>query len=781
MATIEIDGKTFDVENGKMIIEVADEAGIPIPRFCYHKKLSVAANCRMCLVEIENSKKTVPACATPISNGMKVFTKSAAALKSQQAVMEFLLINHPLDCPICDQGGECELQDVSMGYGEDHSEFGEHKRSVNSQNLGPLIETEMTRCIHCTRCVRFGEEIAGLREMGAPFRGEDVKIGTYVETSIRSEVSGNIIDLCPVGALTSKPYRYTARAWELEQKESIAPHDCLGSNLHVHTRRGKLMRVIPKDSELINETWLSDRDRFSYTGLHSQKRLGHPMVKQKGKWKVVDWSIALNLVASKLGEVLEHQGPEKVAAFASPSSTVEELYILQKWMRQLKVNNLDHRLRQQDFTLDASGCADINNSLNYSDIDNQKAILLLGTHIQREVPLAATRLRKAFLNGAKIASINISNYQSPFVVDVAINAEPLAFENHLLAIIHALKLDLANAPEGFKKLITDSKSDDKHQAIATMLTEDQSVIITGAIFENHPRFSQLRACLEWLNANSAIKWIHLPQAANSKGAWVTGFVPHLGAKGHAIDKKGLSVADCINSQIKAVILHGIEPAHDFANSVKAKKAISNSDFVLAITSFDTDDLRQHADIMLPMAAFSETSGTFINLDNTWQSFEGAARPYEQARPAWKIYRVLANLSHAVGFDYVSSQAILDELKALNQEKSASAQASLPVEFVKTTTDLIGVSEIALYGVDMLVRHASPLQASGAADPIKIKLHPTLAEKYGLNDKVTVSCNNNAITLPLDLDDGLHENVVLLPAVGCYENILGGLCEVVSIS
>lgn len=781
MATVEIDGKTFEVENGKMIIEVADEAGIPIPRFCYHKKLSVAANCRMCLVEIENSKKTVPACATPISNGMKVFTKSAAALKSQQAVMEFLLINHPLDCPICDQGGECELQDVSMGYGEDHSDFGEHKRSVNSQNLGPLIETEMTRCIHCTRCVRFGEEIAGLRELGAPFRGEDVKIGTYVETSIRSEVSGNIIDLCPVGALTSKPYRYTARSWELEQKESVAPHDCLGSNVHVHTRRGKLMRVIPKDCESINETWISDRDRFSYTGLYSEKRLGHPMVKQNGEWKAVDWSIALNLVASRLGEVLAHHGPENVAAFASPSASVEELYILQKWFRQLKVNNLDHRLRQQDFSLDALGCGFAQNNLDYAELDDQKSIFLLGTHLHREVPLAATRVRKAYLNGARIASLNVSDYQSPFSVELAIKAEPFAFEYHLLAIMNALKLDLSNVPEDFKKLIKDIKLDDKHLAIAQMLEDEKSVIITGAMFENHPRFSQLKACLDWLTSQTTIKWIHLPQGANSLGAWAAGFVPHLGPKGLSLEQKGRAVADCLDDKLKAVILHGVEPSHDFSKGQHAKKAIMNAEFVVAVTSFDTDDLREVADVMLPMAAFSETSGTIVNLNNNWQSFEGAARPYEQSRPAWKIYRVLANLSHAAGFDYVSSKEILDELQALQQHEYVSAQSALPTELLESTQDLIGVSEVALYGVDMLVRHAIPLQDSAAADTNKIVLHPKLAEKHSLNDKVTVSCNNNEITLPLELDDRLTENVVLLPSAGCYENILGAMCGKVSIN
>ena len=349
MAKIEIDGKSFDVENGKMIIEVADEMGIHIPRFCYHKKLSVAANCRMCLVGVENSRKTVPACATPITDGMKVYTKSPEAIRSQQAVMDFLLINHPLDCPICDQGGECELQDVSMGYGHDESNYNETKRSVDDGDIGPLIETEMIRCIHCTRCVRFGEEISGVREMGATGRGEHMQIGTYIKHSITSEVSGNIIDLCPVGALTSKPYRYTARSWELSQHDGVAPHDCLGSNVYLHVRRNELMRTVPKENAVINEMWLSDRDRFSYLGLKHTDRAAQPMIKRAGQWETVDWETALTFAADGMKRVIKQHGPEQFAAFSNESSTLEEHYLLQNLMRALGVNNLDHRLKQRDF------------------------------------------------------------------------------------------------------------------------------------------------------------------------------------------------------------------------------------------------------------------------------------------------------------------------------------------------------------------------------------------------------------------------------------------------
>lgn len=381
MATIEIDGKTFEVENGKTIIEVADDAGIHIPRFCYHKKLSVAANCRMCLVEVENGRKPVPACATPITNGMKVFTKSEEALHSQKVVMEFLLINHPLDCPICDQGGECELQDVSMGFGADETSYTESKRAVEDDNLGTLIATEMTRCIHCTRCVRFGDEVAGVRELGATGRGEKMQIGTYVQHSMTSEVSANIIDLCPVGALTSKPYRFTARPWELVQHDSLAPHDCLGSNIYVHTRNNKLMRVVPKENEQLNETWISDRDRFSYLGLNATSRAGKPQIKRNGLWETVDWETALKFTADGLSRVIKQNGPEQVAAFASSSASTEELYLLQKLMRELGVNNLDHRLQQVDFSDQEVQTITPESTIAYADIEKQNTLLVIGCNI----------------------------------------------------------------------------------------------------------------------------------------------------------------------------------------------------------------------------------------------------------------------------------------------------------------------------------------------------------------------------------------------------------------
>lgn len=753
MATIEIDGKTFEAENGKMIIEVADEAGIHIPRFCYHKKLSVAANCRMCLVEIENSKKTVPACATPISQGMKVYTQSQAAIKSQKAVMEFLLINHPLDCPICDQGGECELQDVSMGYGASDGDYQDTKRSVNDKSLGSLVETEMTRCIHCTRCVRFGEEIAGLREMGAPFRGENVQIGTFVEKSIRSEISGNIIDLCPVGALTSKPYRYSARSWELQQKSGISAFDCLGSHIYLHTRRGKLMRVVPKECETINETWISDRDRFAYTGIYHPNRLGLPMIKQKGKWKTVDWSDALNFAASRLGEVLAKYGNEAVAAFASSSATTEEFYILQKWMRALGIQNIDHRIKQTDFNLDDQLCGNIKNSLNYADIENQAGILLFATQLQREIPLAATRVRKAFLNGSKIMSLNAIHHPYTFKLDAEILASPLNFEQELGAIMLALGLK--------HECLKGVNETEQHKLIASNLTQDKGLIITGSDLETHPRYHVLRAMLETIVRESSIRWIHLSSGANTQGAWKAGFVPKIGPNGEAVSAEGMNVTQSLKSELKAYLLHGIEPSYDFENPELARKAMQNAELVIAVTAFKTDDLLSCADILLPMATFGETSGTFINIDGFAQSFEGAAMPYEQARPAWKIYRVLANLSHCDGFDYISSEEIKVEVFANAEEKSSNT-IDLPKKLEKADKELVLVKHASLYSDDILLRHAIPLQESASADTLALRVHPDLVKDLNLASEVTVTWADNQLKLPLLVDENINHQVVSLP-------------------
>ena len=760
MATIEIDGKTFEVENGKMIIEVADDAGIYIPRFCYHKKLSVAANCRMCLVEVEGGRKPVPACATPITNGMKVLTKSEEALRSQQAVMEFLLINHPLDCPICDQGGECELQDVSMGFGNDASEYVETKRSVEDDNLGSLISTEMTRCIHCTRCVRFGAEIAGLREMGATGRGEKVQIGTYVQHSITSEVSGNIIDLCPVGALTSKPARFTARAWELKQYEGVAPHDCLGSNVYMHVRRDRLMRVVPRENESINETWLSDRDRFSYLGLNSEHRASQPKIKTNGQWQTVDWPTALKFAAEGISRIIKQHGPEQFAALASPSSTLEELYLLQKLMRELGVNNLDHRIHQTDFSDQANLPQVSTNTLKYDELERQQHILLIGCNIDREIPLAGVRVRKAQVNGARIYAINPVDYDFHFEVAHKSIVSPQDFPLHLARLVLALVEDPSQLSEDMQRLVLGLQVDDTLREMAAGLKQPGAVLVTGALFENHPHASLLRALLHEIERLSGASCIKFTSGANAAGAQLVGMLPHRNANGKEVSPAGLDIQSSLAARLKGYFLLGVEPGFDFDNPWQARQAMLGSEFVVMLSPFQHESMLDYVDVLLPVAPYAETSGTYINIDNTWQTVAGSCPPHGESRPAWKVLRVLANLLHCTHFDYTSSEEVLSEIKALQGMTSASRYVPVyPESLPDGHQPLVRVGEWPLYRIDSLVRYSGALQACAAADTACIRIHPETASRLKLDDAATVSQGDIEITLPLKRDERVAPDVV----------------------
>lgn len=752
MATIEIDGKTLDVENGKMIIEVADEAGIYIPRFCYHKKLSVAANCRMCLVEVENGRKPVPACATPITDGMKVFTKSEEAVRSQKAVMEFLLINHPLDCPICDQGGECELQDISMGFGYDESEYQEEKRSVNDDNLGTLISTEMTRCIHCTRCVRFGDEIAGLRELGATGRGENVQIGTYVKHSMTSEISGNIIDLCPVGALTAKPSRFTARPWELTQYEGLAPHDCLGSNVHLHVRRQRLMRVVPKENESINETWLSDRDRFSYLGLSHNTRASLPRIKKDGQWQEVDWAVALKVVAEGMSRVIKQYGPEHFGALASASSTVEECYLLQKLMRELGVNNLDYRVRQTDFSDEQHLPMLTNNTLAYADLEKQEHILLIGCNIDREVPLAAVRVRKAFRNDAAIYAINPVDYEFHFSTLGKIIVSPHELPLHLAKVLFCVTDNVSDLPESLQRLLIGLELDDTSRQIGNALKKPKAVMVMGALVENHPNAALLRTLIHAISEATGAQRLQFTTGANSAGASLAGMLPHRTAAGKSVESAGLNAQAMIDAKLKGYFLLALEPSFDFANPYGARQAMLAAEFVVMLSAFNHESVEDYADVILPIAPYAETSGTYLNVDDTWQTVKGAYAPYGEARPAWKILRVLGNYLQCKGFDYSSSEEVLDEVKGLYAHYSPMKyQPYYPESLPVNNHVLTRIGEWPLYRSDAIVRHAEALQHCAAADIVCIRMHPDTADRLKLDESATVSQGDIEITLPLKRD------------------------------
>ena len=760
MATIEIDGKIFEVDNGKMIIEVADEAGIHIPRFCYHKKLSVAANCRMCLVEVENGRKPVPACATPITNGMKVFTRSEQAIHSQKVVMEFLLINHPLDCPICDQGGECELQDVSMGFGSDQTPYTEAKRSVEDDNLGTLIATEMTRCIHCTRCVRFGDEVAGIRELGATGRGEEMQIGTYVNHSMTSEVSGNIIDLCPVGALTSKPFRFTARAWELVQHDSVAPHDCLGSNVYLHTRNNRLMRAVPKENEAINETWLSDRDRFSYLGLNSALRAGKPQIKRNGLWETVDWETALKYTADGLSKIIKQHGAEQVAAFASSSSTLEEFYLLQKLMRELGVNNIDHRLQQTDFRDQEHQFIAPRNTLAYEQLEQQNNILVVGCNIDREVPLAGLKLRKAYRNGARIYAINPVDFEYRAKLAGRVVVSPLEMPIQLARLALALADDINSLPAEAQKLLIGLEVDNLTKDIAAGLKADKSCIITGALCDNHPEASLIRTLVHLIQQLSGVQLIRLTQGANTAGACIAGMLPHRTVAGKNVATPGLDVQAALNAKLKAYVLMGVEPGYDFANPYGARQSMLGAEFVVLLSAYAQDSMRDYADVILPIAPYAETSGTYVNIDHTWQTVKGALAPFDEARPAWKVLRVLGNLLHCNGFDYSSTLELLDEVRsALSMATEREYKPYYPESLPVVKHSIVRVGEWPLYRSDAIVRNAADLQLCAASELACIRIHPSTADKLQLVDIATISQGDIEITLPLKRDERIAADVV----------------------
>ncbi len=697
MVKIEINGQVVEAQEGCMLIDVADDAQIQIPRFCYHKKLSIAANCRMCLVEVEGAWKALPACATPVTDGMKVHTKSAKAISAQKSVMEFLLINHPLDCPICDQGGECELQDVAMDYGDDVSRFTEAKRVVSDSNAGPLIKTDMTRCIHCTRCVRFGQEVAGMMELGATGRSEWMEIGTYIEKSITSEMSGNMIDLCPVGALTSKPYRYTARAWELIAHKSIAAHDSMGSHIHVHSKNNDIKRVVPRENEAINEVWLSDRDRFSYEGINSDTRLTQPLIKQNGSWNIVDWETALEFTVAGLQKTLVNS--QDIGVLASASSTLEELHLLQKLARGVGIENIDFRHRQVDFTIDQTDFNVPTLAHEIVDVEKLEAVLIVGSYLRKELPILNHRIRKAFLEGAKIAVVNPIDFDFNYKTTLLNIESGMVFN---LAGIAKAVLDIVGETD--QTWLNSIQPTDEHIAIATTLVDaKKSSIMLGQISQMHADYSVLQKLASIIAESSSTTLNILPLAANEVGAHLVNFLPKLGKNSAQMIKDGL----------KAFINMNIEVEADFTDADAAVNAMNKAEFVVNLTAFDSDLQRQYADVMLPIATYAETAGTFVNATGLKQSFKMSVEPKGDAKAAWKVLRVLGNMFDIAGFDYVHSNEVLSELLDNTADKVdfSAVSSQLP-----TSNNDSKVQIISPYHVDAVVRRSPSLQATPDADP-----------------------------------------------------------------
>ncbi|MCK9530368.1 MAG: NADH-quinone oxidoreductase subunit NuoG [Gammaproteobacteria bacterium] len=767
MVKIEINGIPVEARDGATVIEAADNAGIVIPRFCYHKKLSIAASCRMCLVEVEKAAKPLPACATPVTEGMKVFTRSPKAIAAQKAVMEFLLINHPLDCPICDQGGECDLQEMAMGYGNDVSRYAEHKRIVQDSNLGPLIATDMTRCIHCTRCVRFGQEIAGIMELGAVSRGEHMRITTYIERSVDSELSGNVIDLCPVGALTSKPYRYTARPWELTTSESVSPHDSVGANLHVDTRAGRVMRVRPRANEAVNESWLADRDRFSYTALNHPDRLLAPRVKREGRWEETDWDTALTFAAEGLQRVVDQHGADRVAGLGAYTATTEELYLLQRVLRGLGSGNVDYRLRQQDFrdqdlTPPAPGLG-----MAIEDLERVDALLLVGSNIRKDQPLLGLRVRKAALAGARVMCVNPVDYEFLFPVTEKIVVAPSAMATELAAVAKALVEAGGKAPKGFAELSAGIAVEERHRAIARKLGDSQrAAVLLGDGASLHPVQSELRALAALIARLSGARFGQIPEGGNAAGAALAGALPHRQAGGKTAGVRGRDWRAMVEAGMKGFVLLGVEPGADALDGTRLQRAVADADFTVALTSFADAAAENYADVMLPICTFAETSGSFVNAQGQWQSFSAAAPAPGQARPAWKVLRVLGNLLNLTDFEYMSSDEVRDEVQlACNESSAVELGWPSPEAISAPLTGLERIAEFPMYDIDPLVRRAEPLQATRDGRSVAVCVHPDTAARLGLaSDRpVQVRAGSYEATLPLTVDPAVPVDAVLVPA------------------
>lgn len=707
MVTLEINGESVQIAKGSMIIQASDAAGIPIPRFCYHEKLPIAANCRMCLVDVEKTPKPMPACATPVMEGMKVFTQSKRALDAQRNVMEFLLVNHPLDCPICDQGGECELQDVSMGYGRSVSRYVDRKRVVPDEDMGPLVATDMTRCIQCTRCVRFSAEIAGTYELGGIYRGENLQIGTFDGKPLMSEISGNVIDVCPVGALTNKVFRYKARAWELTAKESLGYHDALGSNLYLHSRRGEVLRAVPRDNEAVNECWLSDRDRYSHEGLYSSDRATQPMVKENGHWRVAAWDEALAAAAA----VLKSAPAADTGILAHPASSNEEGFMLSALANAMGVHNIDHRIKQLDFA-DAAVAEAFGTAV--ADIARAESIVLVGCNIRHEMPLLHQRIHQAVKRGAKVHVINPVDFD--FTFDIAT-----------------------------KTIVPPSGMADALSALSASLAVG-SVLILGEIAENHAEASHVRAAAKALQQGGKASVCRLPQGANALGLAQHGVLPGEG---------GRNAGAMLNGDLKSMLLFNIEPQFDFSDTTRAVKALIGAK-VVACSAFVTESLKELADVILPIGLLPEIQATLTNVDGRDQHAEAAGKLPGSAQSGWRVLRALYDAAALPALNFTDIDGLRTGLakQAVASGTGLSAKRAMSEGFERISTSPI-------YRGDAVTRRAASLQAHPLNAGPRLVMHPNAAAKVGLQEGqiAKVGDGTGSAALPVVLSRMIPESCV----------------------
>ena len=779
MVNLEIDGKVVSVENGATVMEAANKIGTFIPHFCYHKKLSIAANCRMCLVQVEKAPKPLPACATPATEGMKVLTNSQYAKTAQQGVMEFLLINHPLDCPICDQGGECQLQDLAVGYGGSASRYQEEKRVVINKNLGPLISTDMTRCIHCTRCVRFGQEVAGVMELGQAGRGEHSEILAFVGQTVDSELSGNMIDLCPVGALTSKPFRYTARSWELSRRKSVSPHDGLGSNLVVQVKQDRVMRVLPLDNDGINECWLSDKDRFSYEGLNSEDRLSRPMIKQGGHWMEVEWPQALEFVAHGLRDIKASHGGESIAALASPHQTLEELYLLNKLMRALGSSSIDTRLRQADTRADGTTMGARWLGMKIADISGLQSALVIGSTLRKDHPLIANRLRQAAKRGLQVNIVHVADDELLMKVANTAIVPPSALPATLAAIaktLAELKNDLPAAD--VRSLVSEAHVSPATTAIAHSLADkEKTAVLLGNLAQHHPNYTAIYVLAQEIARLSGGTFGFLGEAANSVGAEAIDATP-------GVD--GLCAQGMVAKPRKAYIVLGVEPELDCYDPRATIAALKAAELVVSLAAFK-GDVANYATVILPIAPFTETAGTFVNTEGTVQSFNGVVKPLGEARPAWKVLRVLGNLLGLAGFDQDNVDTIRKEiapdLQAFVSSKLNNAIQGVNCKIESASAGIERIGEVPIYAADALVRRAPSLQKTvDAMNAKRAFVAIDVAEKYGINDgaEVRVTQGVASIILQARVDARLAQGCVRVAAATPETAALGPMFGTITL-
>jgi NADH-quinone oxidoreductase subunit G len=703
MVEIQLDGLKVEVLEGSTVMHAAEKAGTYIPHFCYHKKLSIAANCRMCLVDVEKAPKPMPACATPVTQGMVVHTKNDKAIKAQKGVMEFLLINHPLDCPICDQGGECQLQDLAVGYGAGESRYQEEKRTVFHKDVGPLISMqEMSRCIHCTRCVRFGQEVAGVMELGMSHRGEHAEIETFVGMSVDSELSGNMIDLCPVGALTSKPFRYSARTWELSRRKSVSPHDSTGANLIVQVKHNKVMRVLPLENEAINECWIADRDRFSYEALNTDERLLSPMLKQGGEWKTVDWQIALEYVANGLKQIKSEYGASSIGMLASPHSTLEELHLAASLMRSMGSENIDYRLRNSDFS-SSSKVRWLGTSI--ASLSQLQRILVVGSNLRKDHPLFALRIRQAVRNGCALSSINsIAELALPDIWAMPLANTMMASPENWAQALADVAVAISTE-KGIDAPVPGHVSDSARLIAVSLLSGERKAILLGNAAAHHANASTLLALCNWIGEQTGAIVGYLTEAANTVGAQLVNAMPAA---------SGLNAGQMLDGKLKAILLLNNEPEFDSAAGIKAKNSLSQAQMVVTLSPFKAN--MDFSDVLLPIAPFTETPGTFVNAEGRVQSFHAVVKPLAETRPAWKVLRVLANLLGLPEFDFESSQDVLKKIPGSDQgQVDITRLGNISDSKIVINSMTVAVPTVAaIYQLDGLVRRATSLQLTADA-------------------------------------------------------------------